>query len=213
MAPRAPLIAVAQVRVRVELDDSECPEPLFQRRESAVGDGMLAAKQHGQPIAIEDTPDRRFHPAEHGFRRTGNVDGWPRINARFGGDGFAIPQFKLIGSLKNGFRAPRRPSGIRHRSLQRHGQHMEQAGFRFGDRQFRGKESVRGFVGHGNILFKCLRVRLLDTLNEFIIQITENIFPLVLFPRQHADMPCLLTRSAVFFSPPSERCWGPFCLC
>lgn len=66
MAPRAPLIAVAQVRVRVELDDPECPEPLFQRRESAVGDGMLAAKQHGQPIAIEDTPDRRFHPAEHG---------------------------------------------------------------------------------------------------------------------------------------------------
>ena len=213
MAPRAPLVAVAQVRVRVELDDPECPEPLFQRRESAVGDGMLAAKQHGQPIAIENAPDRRFHPAEHGFRRTGNVDGWPRINARFGGDGFAIPQFELIGSLKNGFRAPRRPSGIRHRSLQRHGQHMEQAGFRFGDRQFRGKESVRGFVGHGNILFKCLRVRLLDTLNEFIIQITENIFPLCLSPRQHADMPCLLTRSAVFFSPPSERCWGPFCLC
>ena len=28
-----------------------------------------------------------------------------------------------------------------------------------------GKESVRGFVGHGNILFKYLRVRLLDTLN------------------------------------------------
>ena len=48
---------------------------------------------------------------------------------------------------------------------------------------------------------------------SYIIQITENIFPLVLFPRQHADMPCLLTRSAVFFSPPSERCWGPFCLC
>ena len=78
MAPRAPLIAVAQVRVRVELDDPECPEPLFQRRESSVGDGMLAAKQHGQPIAIEDTPDRRFHPTEHGFRRAGNVDGWPR---------------------------------------------------------------------------------------------------------------------------------------
>ena len=28
---------------------------------------MLAAKQHRQPIAIEDTPDRRFHPTEHGF--------------------------------------------------------------------------------------------------------------------------------------------------
>ena len=148
VAPQTALVAVAQVRVGVELNDPERPETLLQRGQRAVRDRMLPAQKHGQPPVLQYTVDSGLDRGKHRFGGTGTIHGGPCADARLGGDGFPVPQFQLVGGLKNGLRPFRRSARIGNGGLQRYGQHMKQTTPRFGIRQFGGEKTVSGFARH-----------------------------------------------------------------
>ncbi len=126
----------------IELDDAEAAETSLQGGQRAVGYGVFPAEQHGEPAVIKDRVDGGGDPPQHGFGRPRAIHGGVRVDARFGGNGFPVPEFKLVRGFQNGFRAPGRAARIRNRGFQRDREDMEKAGAGRGIRQFGGQKTM-----------------------------------------------------------------------
>ena len=144
---RVALIAGAQIRMRVELDDAEGLAAALrvpgQRAERSQRNGMFAAKEHRQRVAGQRRGNGLFN-AVQGCFACGAVNGGSCVDTPFAGGADTVPGFQLLRCGENGGRPLRSAPAVGRALFQRGGNDVE-----------------GGRVGRGGSIFRSQKIVML----------------------------------------------------